>query len=112
MKYSVVIPVFNEEENVAKLHSELMKVMKALKSDFEIIFVNDGSTDGTERVLKSLKPITIITFRKNFGQSAALDAGIKASKGELIITLDGDGQNDPADIPKLLKKLDGYDVVC
>lgn len=113
MKYSVVAPVFNEEENVAKLHGELIKVMNKLKADFEIIFVNDGSTDKTEKALKSLKPITIISFRKNFGQSSALDAGIKHAKGEVIITLDGDGQNDPADIPKLLEKLgEDCDVVC
>lgn len=111
--YSVVVPVFNEQDNVASLHKEILAQMKSLKKSFEIIFVNDGSIDNTLNELIKLKPIKIIDLRKNSGQSAALDAGIKQAKGEIIITMDGDGQNDPADIPNLLKKLDeGFDVVC
>jgi len=111
--YSVVVPVLNEEGNVAPLHKEILLVMKSLKKNFEIIFVNDGSADKTLQNLKKLKPVKIIDLRKNCGQSAALDAGIKASKGEILITLDGDGQNDPADIPELLAKMEeGYDAVC
>jgi len=111
--YSVIAPLFNEEKNIASLHQEIVSVMKSLKRPYEIIFVDDGSSDNTLQVLKKLKPIKIIRFRKNFGQSAALDAGIKNASGEILITIDGDGQNDPNDIPKLLKKLnERYDAVC
>ncbi|KKS94769.1 MAG: Glycosyltransferase group 2 family protein [Candidatus Collierbacteria bacterium GW2011_GWB1_44_6] len=110
--FSVVIPVYNEEGNVLPLFKEIKKVMTRLGS-FEIIFVNDGSTDNTGVELKRLRKVKIVQFRKNFGQSAALDAGVKAAKGKYVVTLDGDGQNDPADIPKLFGKLNqGYDVVC
>lgn len=110
---SVVIPVFNEVESISALHAEIFQVMKKLGRPFEIIIVDDGSTDKTLSVLKQLKPLRIISFRKNFGQTAALDAGIKAAKGELVVTLDGDGQNDPAEIPKLIKTLEreALDVV-
>ena len=102
---SVVVPVFNEEKNAGPLHQELIDALKPLKRNFEIIFVDDCSTDGTQEVLKTLSPIKIIRFRRQFGQSCALDAGIKSAKGDIIITLDGDGQNDPADLPRLLAKL-------
>ncbi len=112
-RISIVIPLLNEKENVRKLHSEIVAVLKAEKlENSEIIFVDDGSTDGTIEEMKNLYPLKIIVFRKNFGQTSALDAGIKAAKGEVIITMDGDLQNDPRDIPKLLKKIDeGFDVV-
>jgi glycosyltransferase involved in cell wall biosynthesis len=111
--YSVIIPVLNEEKNIKNLHQEIVTVMKTLKKPYEIIFVDDGSSDNTFEILKKLKPIKIVRFRKNFGQSAALDAGIKNSQGKILVTLDGDGQNDPNDIPKLLKKLnEKYDAVC
>jgi len=110
--YSIIVPVLNEGKNIAKLHQEIVKVMKSLKKTYEIIFVDDGSSDNTPKILRKLKPLKIITFRRNFGQSAALDAGIKNSQGKILITLDGDGQNNPADIPKLLKKLNEYDMVC
>lgn len=110
---SVVVPVFNEEKNAGPLHQELVSVLKPLQRNFEIIFVDDCSTDGTQEVLKTLSPIKIIRFRRQFGQSCALDAGIKSAKGDIIITLDGDGQNDPKDIPLLLETLEsGWDVVC
>jgi len=114
-KISIVIPVLNEKENVRKLHGEIVTVLKTeglgLKES-EIIFVDDGSTDGTIEEMKNLRPLKIIIFRKNFGQTSALDAGIKAASGEVIITMDGDLQNDPRDIPKLLRKIDeGFDVV-
>jgi len=113
LKYSVVVPVFNEEGNVVSLHGEIVEVMKGLEKEYEIIFVNDGSEDGTQEKLLGLSPIKIIEFRKNCGQSAALDAGIEAARGEILITLDGDGQNDPLDIPGLLKRLsEGWEVVC
>lgn len=110
---SAVIPIYNEEKNVSELHRELLAVLEKIGQPFEIIFVNDGSTDRTLAELKKLRPAKIISFTKNFGQTAAFDAGFKAAKGEIIVSLDGDLQNDPADIPRLLKKLnEGYDVVC
>ncbi len=110
---SFVIPVFNEEENIAALHREIVDVMARTGDTFEIIMIDDGSIDGTMRELKKLSPVTIIRMRSNFGQTAALDAGIKAAKYPLIITLDGDLQNDPADVPALIKHLEenDFDVV-
>ncbi len=109
---SIIIPVYNEEENIELLHKETKEVLDGLNLSYEIIFINDGSTDNTLKVLLSLKGIRVINFRKNFGQSCALDAGIKLSKGEIIITMDGDMQNDPKDIPLLLKTLEGgFDLV-
>ena len=111
--YSVVVPVFNEAGSIGKLIKEIKSILKSLHSPFEIIVVNDGSSDTTSLVLSKIRGIKIISFRKNFGQSTALDAGIKKATGSTIVTLDGDGQNDPADIPMLIKKLNqGYDVVC
>ncbi len=117
MDLSVVIPTYNEEENVEKLHSELAAVLGKLKGGNEIIFVDDGSRDGTfeklEKIAKKDNSVKIIKFTRNFGQTAALLAGFKNAKGKIIISMDADLQNDPADIPKLLKKLnDGYDLVC
>ncbi len=111
-KISVVIPAYNEQDNVEKLHQEIRDVERKNNFDFEIIFINDGSTDKTLVKLKGLKDLTIINFRKNFGQTAALDAGIKKAKGDIIITMDADLQNDPRDIPRLISKLGkGYDLV-
>jgi glycosyltransferase involved in cell wall biosynthesis len=112
---SVVIPAYNEEKNVLILHKEITSVLSNLKKSYEIIFVNDGSTDRTEEMLNRIKDnkTKIIHFRKNFGQTAALDAGLKASKGNVIVTMDGDLQNDPNDIPKLLSLMDkGYDIIA
>ena len=116
MKYSIVIPFKNEEENVEPLLRELGPVMQSLKEPFEVIAVEDGSTDETLAVLKKVKAelpwLRILKFKKNFGQSSAFDAGFKAAKGEFILTLDGDSQNDPADIPKLIAEQEGADLVC
>ena len=111
--YSVVVPVYNEEENILELHKEIVSVMKHLGS-YEVIYINDGSTDRTAEQLKKLKDVTIIELNRNYGQAIALDAGFKAAKGEIVISLDGDLQNDPKDIPRLLKKLeeDNLDVVA
>lgn len=111
-KLSVVVPLYNEEGNVALLHQRIQEVLQKLGQPFEIIFIDDGSQDKTVSIAKTLSPITLIEFRKNFGQTAAFDAGFKAATGDVIITLDGDLQNDPADIPLLLAKIEeGYDVV-
>lgn len=102
---SIVVPVYNEEGNVAQLHREIRETCEKAGYDYEIIFVNDGSSDGTDKVCRTLKPLKYIRFRKNFGQTAAMDAGIKAVTKEFIATLDGDGQNDPADIPHMMDYL-------
>lgn len=107
---SVVVPVYNEEGNIQKLHQEIKQVCEDNHYQYEIIFINDGSTDQTDRVCRTLKPLKYIRFRKNYGQTAAMDAGIKIAQYEYIVTLDGDGQNDPADIPRMLKYLEENDL--
>lgn len=110
---SVIIPVFNEKESIKPLFNETKEVLESLKRSYEILIVDDASRDGTIDVLKRLKPLTIIAMRKNAGQSSAFDAGIKHASGELVVTMDGDGQNDPHDIPHLINTLEqGNDVVC
>jgi len=113
---SVVVPVYNEEKNVPLLYKAIKDSVEKLNLNYEIIFVDDGSTDSTGEKLKEIskrdKYFKAVLLRKNFGQSAAMAAGFSISTGEIIVTMDGDLQNDPADIPELLKKLDeGYDVV-
>ncbi|MFZ2190237.1 MAG: glycosyltransferase family 2 protein [Candidatus Magasanikiibacteriota bacterium] len=110
MYLSVIVPVYNEEGNISKLHEEIVFVCKKLGKDFEIIYINDGSKDKTLVKLKSLENITIINFNRNYGQATAFDAGFKACSGDLVVSLDGDGQNDPNDIPKLLNKLQDEDL--
>jgi len=109
---SVIVPVYNEEGNVRELHQKIVEACQNLGKSFEIVFIDDGSKDKTNEICRSLHPLKLITFRKNFGQTAAFDAGIKNSTGEIIITMDGDLQNDPADIKSLLEKMkEGYEVV-
>ncbi|TXH06577.1 MAG: glycosyltransferase [Candidatus Moraniibacteriota bacterium] len=109
---SVVVPLYNEEGNVFELHRRIKEALEKSGHPYEIIFVDDGSKDKTRVEAEACKPMKLIVFRKNFGQTAAFDAGIKAATNDIIITLDGDLQNDPADIPLLLAKIDeGYDVV-
>lgn len=109
---SVVIPVYNESGNIKILFGEIVASLEKITKNYEIIFINDGSTDSTLSELIKLKPATIINFRKNSGQTAAFDAGIKHASGNVIVTMDGDLQNDPRDINKLLLKInEGYDVV-
>ncbi len=109
LSLSVVVPVYNEDGNIARLFQEIKTVcetgMNGIPFDYEIIIVNDGSTDNTDQVCRSLCPVTYIQFRKNFGQTAAMDCGFKAASKEFIAALDGDGQNDPADIPMMLQYL-------
>ena len=113
---SIVIPLFNEEGNLRLLHQKLSEVLRRLALPYEIIFVNDGSTDGSAETLIELfendPAVQVIHFRQNFGKTAALTAGFQHSRGEIIVTLDADLQDDPAEIPILLDKLnDGNDLV-
>jgi len=111
---SVIIPIFNEENNIKQLAESILKVLKGI--DFEILFINDGSKDNSEEKILALthkhSKIKLINLRRNYGQTAAMQAGFDHSIGDIIIPMDGDLQNDPNDIPKLIKKInEGYDVV-
>lgn len=113
---TVVIPVFNEEGNIQELYKSLKRVLESIRKPYEIIFVDDGSADRSFKIIaeisKNDKNVKAIKFLRNFGQTAALSAGFDNARGEIIITLDADLQNDPRDIPKLLKKIDeGFDLV-
>lgn len=117
MNLSVVIPVYNEQENLPHLFDALLPVMAKTGKTWEVIFVDDGSRDGSLQILedfaqKHQPEVKVVSFRRNFGQTAAIAAGIDYSSGEIIVLLDADMQNDPADIPVMLAKLDeGYDLV-
>ncbi|MBT6052776.1 MAG: glycosyltransferase [Candidatus Scalindua sp.] len=113
---SIVIPICNEKDNIPILYKELLETLNNLKQNYEIIFIDDGSNDGSKDVLERIaeedNDVKVIYFRRNYGQTAALNAGFKYSRGAVIITMDGDLQNDPADIPRLLEKMaEGYDLV-
>ncbi len=111
-KISVVVPLYNEEGNVRELHRKIKEACEKLEKSFEIIFIDDGSRDKTVENCQGLTPLKLIKFRRNFGQTAAFDAGVKNSLGEIIVMMDGDLQNDPADIPLLLAEIEkGYDIV-
>jgi glycosyltransferase involved in cell wall biosynthesis len=108
---SVVVPLFNEEENVPILQSELTAALTGL--DYEIIFIDDGSSDNTVEQIALGPGIRVLRFEKNAGQSAALDAGLRSARGGTAVLIDGDLQNDPADIPRLLAEIErGADLVC
>ncbi len=114
---SVVIPLLNEEGNLKLLHQKLTEVLQAEGRPYEIIFVNDGSTDASPHILNELfqadPAVQVIHFQQNFGKTAALMAGFRRSRGEIIVTLDADLQDDPAEIPTMLNKLnEGYDLVA
>ena len=117
MNLSLVIPVYNEEQNLGLLFEAICTALAPFRKTWEVIFVDDGSSDGSLETLRHLaaadpEHVRVVIFRRNFGQTAAITAGIDYSKGDIIILLDADLQNDPADIPMLLEKLDeGYDVV-
>ena len=113
---SVVVPVYNERENIPLLYGAIKQVCERLQKPYEMVFVDDGSNDGSRSVLKELAAgdsrLCVVFLRRNFGQSAAMAAGFQKSRGEVVVAMDGDLQNDPEDIPGLLKKIDeGYDVV-
>jgi glycosyltransferase involved in cell wall biosynthesis len=117
MELSIVIPVYNEEDNVEPLIREIDGVLAPLRISFEIVAVDDGSKDGTFAALKRLyrqeSGLKVVRLKKNFGQTAALAAGLDLAQGEVVVLMDGDGQNDPADIPALLAKIrDGNDLVA
>ncbi len=116
VEVSIVIPLYNEEESVEQLYASLKEVLGSLERGAEIIFIDDGSTDGTFQLLSRLKrlddSVRIIRFTKNFGQTAAMTAGFDYAMAGIIVTMDGDLQNDPKDIPLLLQKIDeGNDIV-
>lgn len=118
IEYSVVVPVYNEEESLKPLLSEILQAMTSLGCAYEIIFVNDGSCDGSSAVLREFELevpelVRVISLLERGGQTHALRKGLEASRGRVVITLDADLQNDPADISKLLAKMaQGYDCVC
>ncbi len=116
MKYSIVVPLHNEEENVTDLYARLKQVMEANGESFEMVLVDDGSSDGTFQLLREIAAVdsrvTVVKLRRNFGQTAGLAAGFDHARGEYIIAMDGDLQHDPADIPMFLEKVaEGYDIV-
>lgn len=113
---SFVIPIYNENPSIETLHGQIQTIMETVGDDFEILFVDDGSTDGSVETIQDLTGAhagtRAIFFRKNFGKSAALNAGFREAAGEIVFTLDGDLQDDPEEIPKFLAKLDeGFDLV-
>jgi glycosyltransferase involved in cell wall biosynthesis len=114
---SVVVPVYNEEESILPLYQRIRNVCESLAGSYEMIFVDDGSRDSTFEILeeshKNDARVKVIRFRRNFGQTAAMAAGFEYARGDIVVSMDGDLQNDPADIPRLLSKMEeGFDVVC
>jgi glycosyltransferase involved in cell wall biosynthesis len=118
VEVSVVVPLYNEKDNLADLHQQLSSALALLGRPFELVLVDDGSTDGTRERLLELEArdprVTAVLLRRNFGQTAAFSAGFDRSRGDVVVTSDGDLQNDPADIPALVAKLEGedLDMVC
>jgi glycosyltransferase involved in cell wall biosynthesis len=117
VRYSVVVPLFNEKDNILPLYHALLETLEALGSPFELVLVDDGSKDGSDAVLRELAlqdgRVTVVSLRKNSGKSAALSAGFDVALGDFIITMDGDLQHNPADIPLFTQKLEeGFDIVC
>ncbi len=109
---SVIVPIYNEEKTIAELHRRIVGAMEGQGLPYEIIFIDDGSTDNTREIMKTLRPLKAVFLQKNYGESPALDVGIQETKGDVIVFSDADLQNDPTEIPKMLKKIDeGYDVV-
>lgn len=116
MHNSLIVPIYNEVENLPILVGQLVELANSLPGETEIVLVDDGSNDGSTQLLERLaeqhSELVVVQFRRNYGQTAAMQAGLEAARGERLVTLDGDLQNDPADIPAMLAKLDeGYDLV-
>ena len=114
-KISVLVPLLNEEESLKPLYNQIKESVTKSRLDYEIIFIDDGSTDGSLKVIKELarqdEKIRYVSFRKNYGKSAALNVGFKYAKGSAVITMDADLQDDPAEIPHLLEELEKFDLV-
>lgn len=115
MSLSIVIPLYNEEENIKVLHDRLKGVLDRLGTEYEIIYIDDGSVDNTLSILEEIQAgdptVMVLSFRRNFGQTAAFAAGFDFARGDVVVTMDGDLQNDPEDIPKLLKLIETNDLV-
>ncbi len=116
LAYSVVVPLYNERESVPPLYVKIIEVMDSIGEPYEIVFVDDGSKDGTFPLLSEISAsderVVVVRLRRNFGQTAALKAGFDHSRGEIIISMDGDLQHDPAEIPRFIEKMrEGYDIV-
>jgi glycosyltransferase involved in cell wall biosynthesis len=117
VEISIVVPIYNEVETVTALHEALTRAMRRLGRSFEIVIVDDGSTDGSREALRHLARfdphLRVVLFRRNYGQTAAMAAGFDCARGATVVTMDGDLQNDPADVARLIEKLDeGFDIVC
>jgi glycosyltransferase involved in cell wall biosynthesis len=112
---SIVIPVYNERDNLEPLLREILASLGGLGRTYEVLMVDDGSTDGSEEVLRRLKAghpcLRVVRFARNAGQTAAMDAGFRRARGDVIVTLDADLQNDPVDIPRLLGEMSGWDAI-
>src|ERR1700739_3657547 len=116
IQFSIVVPFFNEQQNIPPLYMKLTEVMDGIGESYELVFVDDGSKDNTFKVLSDIyendRRVNIVRLRRNFGQTAALKAGFDYARGEVIISMDGDLQHDPAEIPAFIAKLaEGYDIV-
>ncbi|MBD3204405.1 glycosyltransferase [Candidatus Woesearchaeota archaeon] len=115
MDLSIIVPAYNEEKNIKKLYEKLKNSLKKTKKSYEIIFIDDGSTDKTFQIIKNIskkeKKVKAISFYKNFGKSAAYMAGFEICSGDIIITMDSDLQDDPSEIPNFIKKIKDYDLV-
>ena len=117
IRYSITVPLYNERESITELYSRIREVMEGIGRPFECVFVDDGSTDGSLSLLEELarldRRVTVVGLHQNAGKSAALSAGFQVARGHFIITMDGDLQHDPADLPRFVEKLEeGYDIVC
>jgi len=112
---SIVIPVFNERDNLEPLLREIAASLSGLEVSYEVLMIDDGSTDGSDEALRRLRDVypalRVVRFARNAGQTAAMDAGFRRARGDVIVTLDADLQNDPADIPRLLRELAGWDAI-
>src|SRR5712664_3163837 len=116
IRYSVVVPFYNEQENIPPLYMKLTEVMDSIGEPYELVFVDDGSKDDTFKVLSEIyehdRRVNLVRLRRNFGQTAGLKAGFDFARGEVIVSMDGDLQHDPDEIPKFLKKIEeGFDLV-
>ncbi|MFA6551815.1 MAG: glycosyltransferase family 2 protein [Patescibacteria group bacterium] len=109
---SIVVPIYNEEETIRELHRRMVQAMAGQTDSYELVFVDDGSTDNTREIMKTLRPLKAVFLQKNYGETPALEIGVQEAEGDIIVFSDADLQDDPAEIPKMLEKIgEGYDVV-